>query len=106
MNWKDPGRGAAALGGSFTAVLLSVMEPRSPTASTLSIQNLNEMLDTLHQATKADKRAALGNLFTKCTAKEMLWVVKIILKDLKMGLGQNPLFKFFHKDGLRHFEVR
>ena len=34
----------------------------------------------------------------------MEWVVKIILKDMKMGLNHGPLLKHFHRDALKHFD--
>ena len=65
LNWKDPGRGSANLGGSFTAVLLSVMEQRSRRDSILSVAQLNEKLDTLHRTTKTEKKE--GALWSSLT---------------------------------------
>jgi DNA ligase-4 len=35
---------------------------------------------------------------------EMEWVVKIILKDMKMGLNHGPLLRWFHRDAAKHFD--
>jgi len=34
----------------------------------------------------------------------MEWVVKIILKDLKIGMNHGVILKWFHPDGLKHFD--
>lgn len=100
-NWRDLG---ASVAGIFPAVLFKVMQKRSPIASSLTVRDLNNMLDDLYRASKTEKKDRLGRLFTRCTAREMEWVVRIILKDLKIGMNHGVILKWFHPDGLRHFD--
>ena len=37
------------------------------------------------------------------TAREQNWIVRIILKDLKIGVSEKILLKFFHEDAGKHF---
>ena len=43
-------------------------------------------------------------LLSLSQAREMEWVVKIVLKQMKMGLNFSRVLPFFHKDAMRHFE--
>ena len=117
VNWRDPtavsgGRGARnRLGhtsdvatGLFTKVLLKQLRKRSPSKSSLSIRDLNTHLDGLYRATKSEKKQRLQKLLTSCTAVEMEWIVKIILKSMKMGLNHGPLLRWYHRDALKHFD--
>jgi hypothetical protein len=66
--------------GSFTLVMLKVMHSRSRKDSIISIGQLNEKLDNLQRAPPRDKKKPLMDLLQNCTAEEMMWVVKIIMK--------------------------
>lgn len=100
-NWRDMGSSVA---GIFPAVMYKVMEKRSPTRSDITIRQLNKMLDDLYRASKTEKKERLGRLFQQLTAREMEWVVRIILKDLKIGMNHGVILKWFHRDGLKHFD--
>ena len=119
LNWRDPtaaqGPGGAqakrsrlnsgsGVAGLFTKVLLQAMRKRSPSSNSMTVRDLNRKLDELYRAAKTEKKQVLKDLFTTCTATEMEWVVKIILKDMKMGLNHGPLLKHFHRDALKHFD--
>ena len=120
MNWRDPtmaaGGGGGRRGGGdwrnmgqsvagiFPAVLFKVMHKRSPQRSTLTVRQLNKMLDDLYRASKTEKQDRLRKLFMECTAKEMEWVTRIILKDLKIGMNHGVILKWFHRDGAKHFD--
>jgi len=100
-NWRDMG---ASVAGIFPAVLFKVMNKRSPGHSTLTIRELNKLLDDLYRASKTEKKERLSRLFRRCTAVEMEWVARIILKDLKIGMNHGAILKWFHTDGLKHFD--
>ena len=118
MNWRDPTaasggarRGAghwrdlgASVAGIFPAVLFKVMSKRSPQTTSLTVRDLNKLLDDLYRASKTEKKDRLRRLFMRCTAREMEWVARIILKDLKIGMNHGIILKWFHPDGLKHFD--
>jgi hypothetical protein len=53
----------------------------------LTIGNINDLLDALHMAVNPeDRKGVIDALLRDCSAKEFAWVVRIILKDLKIGL--------------------
>ena len=53
----------------------------------MTIRDVNHYLDRLAAADEVDARqAVIGELVKTCSAKEVKWIVRIILKDLKIGL--------------------
>jgi hypothetical protein len=51
------------------------------------------------------KTAVLTELISKTNAREMKWIVNIILKDLKMGISEKTIFSEFHPDAEDIFNV-
>ncbi|XP_031347171.1 DNA ligase 4 isoform X2 [Photinus pyralis] len=47
----------------------------------------------------------LHNLFRKTNADEQKWLIRIILKDLKLGMGQDRILKLYHPDAVDLFTV-
>ena len=65
----------------------------------LSIPALNSLLDCLTiSTTREAKGSVLRELISKTTAGEMKWVLHIILKDLRIGLGENSILDEIHPD--------
>lgn len=40
-----------------------------------------------------------------CTADEILWIIRIILKDLKIGLKYEKLLELFHPDAPEYYNA-
>ncbi len=79
---------------------------RLPQRSEMTIAQVNEYLDRL--ATAVDKPArkqVLKQLLHATTALMQKWLVRIILKDMKMGSGEKLFLKFLHPDALSQFNV-
>lgn len=47
----------------------------------------------------------LMNLVKTTSAEQQKWLIRILLKDLKLGLGQAVMLKAFHKDAEELFNV-
>ena len=48
----------------------------------------------------------LKDLFLKMDALQQKWLVRIILKDMKLGIGENGIINTMHPDGKDYFEVQ
>lgn len=87
-------------------MLQSVLINRTRTDSILSVIQINLYLDELSLATDNDtRRDVLAKILQKTTIQEQRWLVKIILKDLKVGVGHETLLKNFHPDALDLYNV-
>ena len=47
----------------------------------------------------------LMDLFKRMNAIQVKWLVRIILKDMHIGIGQNTIFKVFHPDARELYDV-
>ncbi len=65
--------------------------------SSLTVQGVNEILDQLasadpnKDAREATRRRAIETLVRKTTALQHKWIVRIILKDLKIGVSETTV---------------
>ena len=66
----------------------------------ITILEVNENLDkiVLLNAQKKGVNEILFDMFRKMDSMMFKWLVRIILKDVKIGLGQKALFSYFHGD--------
>lgn len=88
--------------GDFAAVLYDVLQYRS-LAGCAKFQHtvgvVNELLDELVKAdTHAARKKVFMRLATEFPAVEQKWIVRIILKDLKVGLRHERVLNFLHPD--------
>ncbi|KAL6068764.1 DNA ligase, variant 2 [Balamuthia mandrillaris] len=114
IEWRKPSASGAASnsskqladGGDFgTAVQLSLSK-RCPEKGSLSIADVNSCLDELNAATDRDAKVkVLKQILRSTTAVEQKWLVRIILKELKMGLSEKLILNYFHPDAVELFNV-
>ncbi len=46
------------------------------------------------------------HMLRKMSAQEQKWLIRIIMKELKMGLSQQSVFSVFHQDAEDLFNVK
>ncbi|PRP74389.1 DNA ligase 4-like [Planoprotostelium fungivorum] len=109
IHWKRPGKTAGTedkVSGDFGTAVYTSLRTRCPATGTMSVMQLNETLDQLNAATeRVDRIKVLKHLLRKTTATEQKWIVRIILKDLKIGMSEKTILQFFHPDALQLFNV-
>ena len=69
----------------------------------MSIAEVITFLDELMN--RPDKPGVLREIIRRTTAEEFKWFCRIILKDLKVGLGHEIVLKYFHEDALEYYNV-
>ena len=62
------------------------------------------MLDELVSSSK-DQLVVFRKLFTVCTAEEIKWIIRIILKDLKINIKIETVLRAFHPDAHDYFNL-
>ncbi|VFQ70225.1 unnamed protein product [Cuscuta campestris] len=107
LNWRKAGPRAGLNAGNFSLVAAEVLERRQGVSSAgLTIKELNHFLDSLaSSANRSEKTAILSDLIRRTNANEMKWIIMIILKDLKVGIGEKSIFHDFHPDAEDLFNV-
>ena len=94
------GGGGSVVAGDFASVLLDVLRPREVVASgrsKLTIADVNQQLDDVAASPdRAAKQSVFVRLIAELSASEHFWVVRVILKDLKVGLKHDSLLRLLH----------
>ncbi|KAF9324147.1 DNA ligase (ATP) [Linnemannia elongata] len=102
-NWKEGTRDSA---GDFSLAVRDVVASRSMVTHPMghTIREVNQLLTKLSR--KGSEKAEIFNtLVQSYTALENKWIVRIINKDLKVGMSENSVFPCYHPDALELFNV-
>ncbi|RWS12974.1 DNA ligase 4-like isoform X2 [Dinothrombium tinctorium] len=94
----------------FSDVVFSVMQTRSSvTESKVDIETLNEYLDRIAFGFANNEREsvtnALRHLITNLTPLENKWLVRILTKNLRLGISESAILNAFHPQAKQHYEV-
>ena len=96
--------------GDFAAVLFTVMRDRGYQSTDLTCSQVNSALDGIVMRKEGKEgteqmKAILKDMFLKMSPMQQKWFVRIILKDLKIGVGPTAILSTFHPDGPALLEV-
>ncbi|XP_060087717.1 DNA ligase 4 [Heteronotia binoei] len=108
LNYRTPA-GSRGDAGDFASIAYFVLKPRCVKQGQLTIQQVNILLDSV-STNNASKRKdlvkkSLLQLITQSSALEQKWLIRMIIKDLKLGVSQQTLFSIFHPDAAELFGV-
>ncbi|KAG0327920.1 DNA ligase (ATP) [Dissophora globulifera] len=102
-SWKEGLRDSA---GDFSLVVREVVASRSlvthPQGQT--IRDVNEILTKLSRK-GSDNPQIFKTLVQTYTALENKWIVRIVNKDLKIGMSENSVLPCYHQDAIELFNV-
>lgn len=109
LHWKIPGQTAAArLASDFAGRCFDAISKRPMRAAVgdMAIADINHQLDRLAVASgEAESLAVLETCYNRMNAEEMMWLIRIILKQLKVGATEKTLLYLWHPDGETPFSV-
>ncbi|CAI2176822.1 16107_t:CDS:10 [Funneliformis geosporum] len=108
IHWKMPGSSKNKTAGDFASVAFEVIAPRSTVVGRgkMTIEDVNYQLDVLNAASgQQEFQKVIRHLFNNYTAIEQKWIIRIILKELKIGLSEKSVFLLFHPDACNLFNV-
>ncbi|POM75363.1 DNA ligase [Phytophthora palmivora] len=93
--------------GDFAAVLFDVVlyqSARTTSKQQHTLQDVNELLDQLVQAdSNAARKKVFMKLATEYSADEQKWIIRVVLKDLKIGLRHERVLQFIHPDAMEMY---
>ncbi|KAL9622700.1 MAG: hypothetical protein Q9160_003010 [Pyrenula sp. 1 TL-2023] len=108
LNWKLPGQSAARMAGDFAGRCYEVISkrPMRTTPGDLTIGEVNDMLDQLAAAPKEETQLpVLQRFYSRMNAEELMWLVRIILRQMKVGASEKTIFEIWHQDAESLFNV-
>ncbi|XP_069060350.1 DNA ligase 4 [Pleurodeles waltl] len=101
LNYRAPS-GSHGDAGDFAMIAYFVLKPRFPTHGSLTIQEVNDLLDAIANNNAAKKKdlvkKTLLQLITQSSALQQKWLIRMIIKDMKLGFSQQTVFSIFHPD--------
>jgi len=109
LHWKMPGRkSSAALAGDFAGRCHEVLSKR-PTRTTpgdMTIAEVNEQLDKLSGFSKEeDQQPIFENFYERMNAEELMWLIRMILRQMKIGATEKTILDLWHPDAENLFNI-
>ncbi|KAI6661708.1 DNA ligase 4-like [Oopsacas minuta] len=108
LNYRAPSSGKTQA-GDFAAVAYFVLKNRCPENGTLMVSDVNCLLNKIAVSNAAHDRVAvkqiLQQMLRSTTAIEQKWLIRIIMKELKLGINENSILSLFHIDAVDLFSV-
>lgn len=109
LNWKLPGQSAASrMAGDFAGRCFEVISkrPMRIAVGDMSIGEVNDLLDRLSAAQKEENQLPLFEQFYEgMNAEELMWLIRIILRQMKVGATERTIFDVWHPDAEALFNV-
>lgn len=109
LHWKLPGQSMAArMAGDFPGRCYDIISkrPMKTEVGDLTIADVNVMLDKLAaSSSEAENLAVFQDFYQRMNAEEMLWVIRIVLKQMRIGASENTIFYNWHPDAEALFSV-
>lgn len=106
LHWKIPGQSKSA--GDFALRCYEVISkrPMRIEVGDMTIEEVNDLLDKLSAAPREEHQLPLLTEFYKrMNAEELMWLIRIILRQMKVGATEKTFFHIFHPDAETLFNV-
>jgi DNA ligase-4 len=104
INYRAPSN--VKLDGDFASVAYFVLKNRCQENETLSIHEVNHHLDiiatnnTRGKEGQRDVDRSIKHLLVHMSALQLKWLIRIILRDLKIGITENVVLDAYHPDAV------
>jgi DNA ligase-4 len=102
LNWKLPGQTVASrMAGDFAGRCYEVISKRPIKADVgdMLIEEVNKKLDQLSAAsTEAQQLPILAEFYRRMNPEELMWLIRIILRQMKVGATERTFFDVWHPD--------
>jgi DNA ligase 4 len=109
LHWKLPGQTATSrLAGDFAGRCFEVLSKRQIRAKpgSLRIGDVNELLDRLAAVSGESEQLKILEIFYRgMNAEELQWLIRILLKQLKVGASERTILNLWHPDAETLFSV-
>lgn len=109
LHWKIPGQTMAArLAGDFAGRCFEVISkrPMRTDPGDMTIAEVNEQLDKLAASGgEAENLRVFETFYNRMNAEELMWLIRIVLKQMKIGATERTFLYLWHPDGETLFSV-
>ncbi|ESO08239.1 hypothetical protein HELRODRAFT_75449 [Helobdella robusta] len=110
INFKTTKQNKDVAVRDFASLCGMVLKNRCSEKGVLSIAEVNKQLDAIARGhvikDEDDVQKSLLHLMKNVSSCELEWLVRIILKEVKLGLSQKLIFSSFHPDAEELYNVK
>uniref|UniRef100_A0A0A1XLZ5 DNA ligase 4 n=1 Tax=Zeugodacus cucurbitae TaxID=28588 RepID=A0A0A1XLZ5_ZEUCU len=84
-------------GNDYADIVYAVLMPRCRNElSELTLYEVHEMLDTIAEGDRQDTKKILTRLTELASAQEQMWFIRLLLKNMHLGIGEQRIFTIMH----------
>ena len=109
LNWRQPGQNSISrMAGDFAGRCYEAISKRPilTEVGNMTIGEVNALLDKLSAAQKEDAQERIfADFYKRMNAEEMMWLIRIILRQMKVGATEKTFFNIWHPDADSLFSV-
>ncbi|CAA9961351.1 DNA ligase [Pyrenophora teres f. maculata] len=111
LNWKLPGqlnKASASTAGDFAGRCYEILSTRQLKTeySDMTIAEVNNALDRLSQVGAEDEQVKIFQRFyRRMNAEEMTWLIRMILRQMKIGATEKTFLDIWHPDAETLFNI-
>jgi len=109
LNWKLPGQSTGArMAGDFAGRCYEVISKRPfrIDVGDMTIEEVNDLLDQLSAAPREEHQLPiLTEFYRRMNAEELMWLIRVILRQMKVGATEKTFFHLWHPDAETLFNV-
>lgn len=109
LHWKLPGQTTGArLAGDFAGRCFEVISkrPMRTQVGDMTIAEVNHQLDKLAASNgEAENLRIFETFYNRMNAEELMWLIRIILKQMKVGATEKTFLYLWHPDAEALFSV-
>ena len=109
LHWKLPGvKATSAMAGDFAGRCYEVIKkrPMLTEPGDMTIAEVNELLDKLSVAQKEEnQRPIIEEFYKRMNAEELMWLIRMILRQMKVGATEKTFFGLWHPDAENLFNI-
>jgi DNA ligase-4 len=111
LNWKLPGqlyKAAASTAGDFAGRCYEVLSSRQMRTEygDMTVAEVNSTLDKLSRVGTEDEQVKIFHRFyRRMNAEEMTWLIRMILRQMKIGATERTFFDVWHPDAEQLFNI-
>jgi len=95
--------------GDFASVAYTVLMNRCPQKGSLSMDDIDKALDVMAQSNAEGRRDVIKKeiqrVIRSSTALEQKWIIRVMLKDMKLGMNENTILPLFHPEAMELYNV-
>ncbi|KAK0945334.1 DNA ligase (ATP) [Friedmanniomyces endolithicus] len=109
LHWKLPGvKSSSAMAGDFAGRCFEVISKRPMRTSPgcMTVGEVNELLDRLSVAQKEEnQQPIIEEFYKRMNAEELKWLIRMILRQMKVGATEKTIFEIWHPDAENLFNI-